>query len=143
MPLFISNQKPATPVERIFAFFRMVREQIFCAKPPYASAFLDIAILHLAAEGGSPAMKDIADMLRIAGPSATIIIDRLVDKGELVRIEDKDDRRVVRLTITAAGRKTLKTGTRESESGMDHLLSVLDDKERAVFDKLITKIISQ
>jgi DNA-binding MarR family transcriptional regulator len=143
MSFFINNQKLDTPAARIFAFFRMAREQIFCAKPHCSSSFMDIAILHAAMEKDNPSMKDVADMLRIQGSSATVIIDRLVLNGELVRMEDPDDRRVVRIGITEAGKKILKTGMKDSIAGMDKLLVVLDDKERSVFDKLITKIISQ
>jgi DNA-binding MarR family transcriptional regulator len=143
MSFFINNQKLDTPAARIFAFFRMAREQIFCAKPHCSSSFMDIAILHAAMEKDNPSMKDVADMLRIASPSATVIIDRLVENGELVRIEDKEDRRVVRIGITEAGKKILKTGMKDSITGMDKLLAVLDEKECSVLDKLITKIISQ
>ena len=143
MSFFTSNQKLDTPAARIFAFFRMARERIFCAKPHCSSSFMDIAILTAAAERNNPSMKDIADMLRIAGPSVTVIIDRLVEKGELVRIEDPDDRRIVRIGITDAGKKTLKNGMKESEEGMKRLLSVLNENERAEFDRIITKIISQ
>jgi DNA-binding MarR family transcriptional regulator len=140
---FINNQKLDTPAARIFAFFRMAREQIFCAKPHCSSSFMDIAILHAAMEKDNPSMKDVADMLRIQGSSATVIIDRLVLNGELVRMEDPGDRRVVRIGITPAGKKILKSGMKDSIAGMDKLLAVLDERERAAFDKLITKIISQ
>ena len=143
MSFFINNQKLDTPAARIFAFFRMAREQIFCAKPHCSSSFMDIAILHAAMEKDNPSMKDVADMLRIASPSATVIVDRLVENGELVRIEDKEDRRVVRIGITEAGKKILKNGMKNSIAGMDKLLAVLDEKECSVLDKLITKIISQ
>jgi len=143
MSFFINNQKLDTPAARIFAFFRMAREQIFCAKPQCSSSFMDIAILHAAMEKDNPSMKDVADMLRIASPSATVIIDRLVLNGELVRIEDPDDRRVVRIGIKEAGKKILKVGMKDSIAGMDKLLAVLDEKERTTFDKLITKIISK
>jgi DNA-binding MarR family transcriptional regulator len=138
---FINNQKLDTPAARIFAFFRMAREQIFCAKPHCSSSFMDIAILHAAMEKYNPSMKDVADMLRIASPSATVMIDRMVLNGELVRMEDPDDRRVVRIGITEAGKKILKTGVKDSIAGMDKLLSVLDEKERTTLDKIITKII--
>jgi len=142
MSFLTNNQKLDTPTERMFAFFRMARESIFCAKPHCSSSFMDIAILNAAVEKHSPSMKDVADMLRITGPSATVIIDRLVEKGELVRIEDKEDRRVVRIDITESGKKILKNGMRESEDGMRRLLSVLGEKERTELDRIITKIIS-
>ena len=102
---------------------------------------MDIAILHAAMEKDNPSMKDVADMLRIQGSSATVIIDRLVLNGELVRMEDKEDRRVVRIGITEAGKKILKTGMKDSIAGMDKLLAILDKKERSALDKIITKII--
>lgn len=147
MSFLINNQGLDTPAARVFAFFRMAKERIFCAKPPYSSSYLDISVLNAAADENkqnkNPSMGDIADLLRITGPSATLIIDRLVDKGELVRAEDPDDRRVVRLSLTDAGKKTLKAGMKESIAGMDRLLSVLDDRERAEFDRIVTKIITQ
>ena len=143
MSFLNNNQELDTPAARIFAFFRMARERIFCARPNCSSSFMDIAILNAAMEKKNPSMKDVADMLRIAGPSATVIIDRLVEKGELKRAEDPDDRRIVRICITESGKKTLHAGLKESEDGMKQLLSVLDERERATLDKIITKIISK
>ena len=136
------NDKLDTPAARVFAFFRLVRERIFCAKTLHASSFMDIAVLSAAAEHKNPSMKDIADFLRIASPPATVLIDRLVDKGELVRTEDAEDRRVVRLSVTESGRKALKLGLKEAEEGMHALLSVLNKSEQADFDRLIGKILS-
>lgn len=143
MPSPTFNPQLDTPAARMFGFFRMAKEHMFSAKPPHSASFLDIAILSVAAERNNPSMKDIVDKLHIAGPSATVIIDRLVEKGELVRTEDADDRRVVRLAITDEGKKTLKSGMKECENGMSQILSVLEAKEQAEFDRIITKIITQ
>ncbi|MDR3558206.1 MAG: MarR family transcriptional regulator [Candidatus Pacebacteria bacterium] len=136
----INNQRLDTPAERIFAFFRLAKERLFSARSPSCS-FLDIAMLKAAAEHNNPSMKDIADMLHIAGPTATPIVDRLVEKGELVRAEDPNDRRIVRLSLTETGKKVLKAGMKESIIAMNQLLSVLNEKECADLDRIITKII--
>jgi DNA-binding MarR family transcriptional regulator len=139
MPLTVTH-KMDTPPARMFAFFRLAKERIFSGNPQ-CPAFLDIAILEAASDGRDPSMKEIADLLRITGPSATAMIDRLVDKGELVRAEDPDDRRIVRLRTTAVGEKAFKAGRRAALTGMDGLLSVLGEGERAELDRIITKIL--
>ena len=145
MTAVIHNQKLDTPAERIFAFFRLAKERLFSAdsKKTASCSFLDMAVLKAADEQHNPSMTDIADMLHIAGPSATSIIDRLVEQNELIRTEDKDDRRVVRVSITESGKKILKAGMKERIGKMEGLLSVLNEKERVELDRIITKVILQ
>ncbi|TMC00021.1 MAG: MarR family transcriptional regulator [Chloroflexi bacterium] len=49
--------------------------------------------------------RDIADALGVAASTVTGITDRLVKQGLIERREDTADRRVVRLTLTADGRR--------------------------------------
>jgi DNA-binding MarR family transcriptional regulator len=54
-------------------------------------------------------MRELADELLISPGSATLLADRLVESGWLVRTPDENDRRSIRLELSAeAGRKLIE-----------------------------------
>ena len=66
-----------------------------------------MAILTLVAENPGLSNRPIADALGIQPPVITRAADKLVDMGLLLRVQDDEDRRKVRLTVAAAGRRLL------------------------------------
>ncbi len=70
--------------------------------------------------GGDERASQLAARLAVAKPTLTAIIDSLVDRGFVVRETESGDRRVVSLSITAAGTAAL----RGTETELNH---VLDD----------------
>jgi DNA-binding MarR family transcriptional regulator len=60
-------------------------------------------MLALHRDGAGPTVKDIADTLKIASPSAVELVRRMAASGLLERRRDLLDRRVTRLTLTDAG----------------------------------------
>lgn len=67
-----------------------------------------MAILAVAAEYPGLSNGPIAAVLDISRPVVTRAADRLVELGLLLRMQDDEDRRKVRLTVTAAGRRLLR-----------------------------------
>jgi DNA-binding MarR family transcriptional regulator len=63
-------------------------------------------VLALVEDGGERASK-LADLLAVAKPTITAVVDGLVDRDYLKRTADCDDRRATTITLTAAGRKAL------------------------------------
>jgi len=63
-------------------------------------------VLALVDEGGERASQ-LADLLAVAKPTITAVVDGLVDRGYLKRTADCDDRRAIKITLTASGRKAL------------------------------------
>jgi long-chain acyl-CoA synthetase len=63
-------------------------------------------VLALVEEGGERASQ-LADLLAVAKPTITAVVDGLVDRDYLKRTADCDDRRATKITLTAAGRKAL------------------------------------
>ncbi len=55
-----------------------------------------------------PTIRDIADYLVLRHHSAVGLIDRAVESGLVTRVPDAVDSRVVRLTLTAAGARSLR-----------------------------------
>ncbi len=89
----------------------------------------------------SMTMKEIADVLRVAPPSATVIVRHLVEEGSAERIYDTKDRRVVRLRVTAKGAQLLKKRREQALQRMNEILGKLSEKEKVEFANILKKII--
>lgn len=87
-----------------------------------------------------PLMKEVADYLCIKPPSATAIINNLVEQGLVARAADQEDRRIVRLQITPHGKKRLKDCMEEVAGRMKKILGVLNHKEKEDLIKILEKI---
>ncbi len=84
---------------------------------------------------GPASMSKLAAGLGIALPSATGVIDRMVEKGLVARYEDPEDRRVVLCGLTPQG-KSMADGLYEAD------VAVLQDLLRALSDGQITTVLA-
>lgn len=101
---------------------------------------LQIQVLGYMQKHKKPSMKEVADFLSITPPSATSVIDSMVDDGLLKRQLDASDRRAVHLCITAKGRSVLKYGFKQITGHMREIFSCLTDTERKQMIKIYKKI---
>jgi DNA-binding MarR family transcriptional regulator len=76
----------------------------------------------------------LADALRVRKPTVTALADGLVAAGLAARIRDPDDRRVVRLALTDAGRTALAKADRAYADRLAPVLAELTDPDRFVDD---------
>ncbi|HVX56851.1 MAG TPA: MarR family transcriptional regulator [Candidatus Saccharimonadales bacterium] len=60
-------------------------------------------VLYYVARFGEPTQKELIETMSVQGSTLTSIVDVLVQKGWLVRINDQRDRRSKRVKLTAAG----------------------------------------
>jgi DNA-binding MarR family transcriptional regulator len=75
---------------------------------------------------GEMAMGRIADTLDVSLSNASGLIDRLEERGLVERIRVPDDRRVVLVTLTPVGRRTLAEIEVLKEEMVNRLLGALD-----------------
>jgi DNA-binding MarR family transcriptional regulator len=87
-------------------------------------------------------MKDMAEDLGISSPAMTPIIDKLVESGQLARSEDKLDRRVIRISITSQGKRSMEKSRAMMRSVIDKLISTLSREEQASLDQILRKLLS-
>jgi len=125
-------------ISLIFATRRMMNEQ----KEPHKGK--NCSFLHLIAlsyvEQSRPLMKDIADFLGVAPPSATSLMNTLV-KSELVyRESGTADRRAVRIIISKKGKNFLEAHKKIMAEKMHANLSRLSDREQQQLKKILEKI---
>ncbi len=65
--------------------------------------FVQSNVLMAIEERGELSVKELADMLHVSRPSASVMVDRLVDMGLLVREQSQKDRREVRIRLSDPG----------------------------------------
>ncbi len=94
-------------------------------------------------QNGPMPMRELASYLQMKSPTATILADRLHEKGYIRRESDEHDRRVVLISLTAKGRKALEEVAEQRLKGITHTFSRLSADERANYLDLIEKLVSR
>ena len=79
---------------------------------------------------GSPRIGELAAALGITVPSLTSMVERLEDEGMIERHIDPDDRRAVRLNLSASGRRRIKAFYDERRKKWSSLIAHLTPAER-------------
>jgi len=135
---------PHTNIEQlismIFATSRLIRERVKDREKINPFSFLRLETLRYVTEKDNPSMKDIADYLCVAPPSATSLINSLVEARQIERSYDKNDRRFVRLVVTPKGKMALASGFKKITTKMRRALSNLNAKERSNLFKILENI---
>jgi DNA-binding MarR family transcriptional regulator len=88
---------------------------------------ISLAQLHVVStlyEQGDMTVGSLADALSISAPSASGIVDRLVERGMLARVRSEDDRRTVRVSLAEGGRQLTE---QMHGIGAQQLRSILDE----------------
>jgi DNA-binding MarR family transcriptional regulator len=86
-------------------------------------------------EGSS--LCEVAHYIGLTPPSASRLVDGLIERGLMARKEHPADRRCVRLTVTGQGLVILEAATRESLAYLADKLSGVDADSRDVIDKAV------
>lgn len=104
------------------------------------TTLLRLEVLRYVNEYDHPTMRNLAVNFGITPPSATPLVEALVASGNLRRITDKHDRRIVRLEATPKGVTTIKTGLRGIKSRMKQVLGSLNKTDRENLIKILKKL---
>ena len=104
---------------------------------------LQMQALKFIGHESTPTMKDIASFFSITPASATSLINSLVDSAFITRLQDQDDRRIVKLSLTAKGQETMQKMKQRTEEHLGAFLSKLSPEEQKsltdIFEKLLSK----
>jgi len=74
-------------------------------------------------------MSALSEHLLVSNGNVTAIVARLVEDGLVTRIQDKSDRRVLRVKLTAKGRRDFRGYAAAHEAWVEQLLGDLPDTE--------------
>jgi DNA-binding MarR family transcriptional regulator len=75
-------------------------------------------------------VKLVAERLGVSLPSASRAVDDLVKRNLATRVEDPDDRRMKRVSLTAAGRKLSDEVVSARVAGLERFVATLNATER-------------
>ena len=123
----------------MFEMGRLLKREI-CSDNVDVLSFLHIETLRYIEEEGTPSMRDIAEYLKIAPPSATALINSFVKDGILERASDAADRRVVRLQLSAKGHKTLTETMQKRAEAFSRVVAHLSVEECEELVRILTII---
>src|SRR5579864_2961164 len=120
-------------VSAFFNTFRVFKQKLDMSNPLYQMPLAHMEALRFIEENKQVLMKDVADFLAITPPSATVLINNLVALGYVQRGEDKNDRRIIRLSLTKKGVNVLQKSIKERCVKFKKLLKNLNKKDQMQF----------
>jgi DNA-binding MarR family transcriptional regulator len=107
-------------------------------------SFSQMKALHRLHESDEPlSVKEVGDQLGLSLAAMSRATDGLVQRGLVDRIEDPQDRRMKRLSLTDAGRDFVRRLVESRLAGIAEFVGSLSDKERAQLDKAIAPILAR
>ncbi|MFC0602499.1 MarR family winged helix-turn-helix transcriptional regulator [Streptomyces palmae] len=92
---------------------------------------------HRDRDGRAPRMADLAQRLEVVPRAVTTLVDALESHGSVRRAPDPDNRRVVRIELTDAGRATLRTLRAARRAAAEDVLAPLSAQQRQVLGGLL------
>ncbi|WP_300056217.1 helix-turn-helix domain-containing GNAT family N-acetyltransferase [uncultured Roseobacter sp.] len=96
----------ATDIERIRSASRRLVRELGFMEQTLAGTNLSPSAVHALieiAEGRATTARDLSDLLRLEKSSVSRLLKKLIETGDVVETQDKDDFRVKRLTLTTNG----------------------------------------
>ena len=131
-------------IEQALALFsqvkRTMRAKITKGNTFDSSAWLRMEVMKFIASEGSPKMKEIAEHLCIAAPSATSLVAGLIKNGFIESRSDARDRRTSRMVLTQEGKRELQETTRRAVQTLKDLFSDFSEDEMSTFIQLLGRI---
>ena len=82
----------------------------------------------------------IADRIGVTRATITGLVDKLVRDKIVERVPSRDDRRKVNISLTEEGRKLLQRYLPAHFAGVTTIMKYLDEREKATFRRLLTKV---
>jgi DNA-binding MarR family transcriptional regulator len=89
-----------------------------------------------------PKMTDLSDEVGVTLGNMTAMVNRLVKQGYLARSGDPQDRRVVRISLTAKGKKVIHKAEELKQKRMRFIISKISVEDQRVLCNIIYKLIN-
>jgi len=136
----MSNQLTNELIALIFNKGQILREKARVKTHLQECSFLHMQTLIFIKDQGQAAMKDLAGYLHITPPSATSLINSLVNRGFVERTPDERDRRTIKLQVSPAGLSLLKNSFKGLTTIVEEKINKLNEQEKKAFINILNKI---
>ncbi|HEV7701994.1 MAG TPA: MarR family transcriptional regulator [Candidatus Paceibacterota bacterium] len=105
--------------------------------------FSQVEVLRFVGQSGKKTMKNIADYLKVAPPSATEIISEMEKKNLVRRTSNKNDRRIVFITLSPRAKKLFSSLSKRKDAIFKKMTSKLLPRDRKTLERIIRIIVTQ
>lgn len=116
-------------IEQLFATMmqlgKLMSQQTHESHEEHTATMLQLIALQFLKELPNGTVSDLVNFLQLSKSSTTQLVERLVKAGFVSRIQDKEDRRIVRLNITESGEKKFEALKRNKMGKMQKIFSKL------------------
>lgn len=130
-------------VELMFKIPRLLKENMnFDSKTSHLTV-LQLQTLVFLKKKGKSQMKEISDQFSITMPTATSLLDKLIDMKLVEREEDKNDRRIVIISLTESGKKILQEAIKNRNIKMSKLLSYLNFSDKKELLRIMGNLVKK
>ena len=133
-------------VQELRLRIRDIEQQFKCVNAAYASSphnaltFQEIKLIEHLGDTRSRMMRELAEYMLLAVNTVTTTVDNLERKGFVRRQRSEEDRRVVYVELTEAGREAYRAMVEEQSRICRALLEGLNEDEQEIFLVLMRKI---
>ena len=97
-------------------------------------------LLRVIAANPGATSRELAEMMDIRPSSLTELLNRLEERGIVVRARDENDLRVVRVAITELGQAEIKHHDEAKRQSIDSIADCLNPEEQKVFCELCDRL---
>jgi len=101
---------------------------------------VEFSILVLVAANERVNQKQLGQALDVSPPNMAVTLDRMVERGWVLRERCSDDRRSQRIALTPAGRQLTLRAEKIATTMEDDALAALSPRERATLIKLLMRV---
>jgi len=119
---------------------RLIKEKINLSGCLNDFTYSEFEVLKFVQNKKDITMKSVSDHLHIKPPSVTPVIDSLIKKGSIKRIQGTGDRRVIYIALTPKGLKSLQKKYKNMHAIIGKVFGELNDKDKKNLIKIFEKI---
>ena len=128
--------------EALHDFFQAARRaRVRAAREP-AAGVLSLAQYHLLEPlaAGPRTNRELAELAGISAPTATRMVDGLLERRLVSRVEDPTDRRAVVISLTSKGRSALAKKESEYAERRGRVADALEPHEQKIAAELLRRL---
>jgi DNA-binding MarR family transcriptional regulator len=125
---------------QLFLTHRVVHDELDRRLREHGASLWNWVLLREAANAEGASQRELADLMRIEPPTLVRHLDKLAEEGLVERRPDAHDRRVMRVAVTADGRRRLEQ-LHEVVHGFDtELRGILTKRDLEVLSRALPRI---
>jgi MarR family transcriptional regulator for hemolysin len=120
---------------QLFLTHRAVHDELDRRLQAHGASLWNWVLLKEAASGERASQRELAEHMRIEPPTLVRHLDKLAEEGLVERRPDPDDRRVMRVVVTAAGTRRL--------AQLHEVVQAFDAELRGILTKRDVEVLSR